>query len=81
MDLIFSLACILMGAINMFGFPVAQTLSFNRWFCKCEEAWFCSGLNVKEKGLAHFLGFRVIDRPDGEAWFCGEISRGVEMVA
>jgi len=36
---------------------------------------------VKEKGLAHFLGFRVIDRPDGEAWFCGEISRRVEMVA
>ena len=33
------------------------------------------------KGLAHFLGFRVIDRPDGEAWFCGEISRRVEMVA
>lgn len=81
MDLIFSLACILMGAINMFGFPVAQTLSFNRRFCKCEEAWFCSGLNVKEKGLAHFLGFRVIDRPDGEAWFCGEISRRIEMVA
>ena len=56
-------------------------VSFNRRFCKCEEAWFCSGLNVKEKGLAHFLGFRVIDRPDGEAWFCGEISRRVEMVA
>ena len=81
MDLIFSLACILIGAINIFGFPVAQTLSFNRRFCKCEEAWFCSGLNVKEKGLAHFLGFRVIDRPDGEAWFCGEISRRIEMVA
>ena len=29
--------------------PVLDPVSFYPWFCRCEEAWFCSGLSVREK--------------------------------
>jgi hypothetical protein len=46
--------------------------------------WFCRELapTVLEgkEGWMMFLGYRVVSRSDGEAWFCIKTSLKVEMV-